>query len=135
MNRNGQKATAAGSRMNYKRILITICLCMMSTLLIAGQPKVLKVKISNPTTSGSRTIQVTVAHGDTGWTHYADAFEISTPDGKVLNTRVLAHPHVNEQPFTRSAHSVNIPAGVSVILVRAKDSVHGWGEVVRVAVP
>ncbi len=70
---------------------------------------------------------VTVRHADEGWDHYADAFEILAPDGTVLGTRVLAHPHVNEQPFTRSLGAVAIPKGVSEVVIRARDSVHGHG--------
>jgi len=77
----------------------------------------------------------TVRHADSGWKHYADAIEISTPEGVVLLTRVLAHPHVNEQPFTRGASNITIPGGVRKILVRAKDSVHGFGEALQVTVP
>lgn len=48
------------------------------------------------------TISVTLRHGDTGWDHYADLWEVYAPDGTLLGRRELAHPHVNEQPFTRS---------------------------------
>ena len=46
---------------------------------------------------------------------------------KVLGKRVLYHPHVNEQPFTRSLHGVKIPPGVGKVTVEAEDSVEGWG--------
>jgi hypothetical protein len=45
----------------------------------------------------------------------------------VLGTRNLAHPHVDEQPFTRSATGVVIPEDVRSVTVRANDSVHGYG--------
>ena len=48
------------------------------------------------------------------------------PAGRVLATRVLLHPHVDEQPFTRS-HSVKIPRDVDEVTVRAHDKVHGYG--------
>lgn len=76
---------------------------------------------------GNYTFSVTVSHGDTGWEHYADAFEILTPDGTSLGTRVLLHPHVNEQPFTRSIGGVSVPAGLTSVVVRAKDNLHGHG--------
>jgi hypothetical protein len=117
-----------------KHLLIST-LCIISGSLTAGEPKVVNVSIAKASSQGARTISVTVKHGDTGWKHYADAFEISTPNGRVLNTRVLAHPHVNEQPFERDAYGVIIPDGVSEILVRAKDSVHGFGKAVRVEIP
>jgi hypothetical protein len=70
---------------------------------------------------------VSVAHGDTGWEHYADAWRVAGPDGTVYGTRTLFHPHVGEQPFTRSLSGVAIPAGVASVTVEAHDSVHGWG--------
>ncbi|WP_051332206.1 hypothetical protein [Cucumibacter marinus] len=76
---------------------------------------------------GTWRISATIAHADTGWDHYADRFEVLAPDGTVLGTRVLLHPHVTEQPFTRSLTGLDIPDGVSEIVVRAHDSVHGYG--------
>ena len=71
---------------------------------------------------------VTVRHNDEGWEHYADAWQIVRPtDGKVLGERVLAHPHEHEQPFTRSLSGVSIPEGLTVVAVRAKCNVHGFG--------
>jgi len=64
---------------------------------------------------------------DTGWDHYADSWEILNPEGEVLTTRVLMHPHVNEQPFTRSLSGVPIPKGFHEVTVRGHDSVHGYG--------
>jgi hypothetical protein len=69
----------------------------------------------------------TVRHNDEGWDHYADAWQVVAPDGTVLAERVLAHPHDNEQPFTRSQGNIEIPAGVTRVTVRAKCNVHGFG--------
>ena len=49
------------------------------------------------------------------------------PDGTVLGTRVLVHPHETEQPFTRSLGGVEIPETVAEVTLRAHDSVHGYG--------
>lgn len=58
------------------------------------------------------------------------------PDGTVLGTRTLLHPHLNEQPFTRSLTDVRIPDGVTEVTVRARDSIHGHGgKTLTVAVP
>ena len=73
------------------------------------------------------TFYVTVKHQDKGWNHYANKWEVLTPDGKVIATRVLQHPHVKEQPFMRSLSHVKIPAGMKKVVVRAYDSVHGYG--------
>lgn len=77
--------------------------------------------------AGSWRFHVTVAHGDTGWDHYADKWDVVAPDGGVLGTRVLVHPHETEQPFTRSLGGVKIPAGIGAVVLRAHDSVHGYG--------
>jgi hypothetical protein len=76
---------------------------------------------------GVYTFTVTVQHADTGWDHYADKWEVLAPDGTVLGTRVLHHPHVDEQPFTRSLSGVTVPPGSVQVSIRAHDSVHGWG--------
>lgn len=71
---------------------------------------------------------VTVQHDDTGWDHYADAWEVLDKDGNRLGLRKLAHPHVEEQPFTRSLNSVMVPDGTRVVYVRASCSQSGWSE-------
>ena len=71
---------------------------------------------------------VTLSHPDTGWDHYADGWRVTTLDGKVLGTRELLHPHVNEQPFTRSLGGVSIPEDITTVLIQARDSVEGWDE-------
>ena len=75
-------------------------------------------------TSGWR-FDVTLKHADSGWQHYANKWEVVSVNGKVLGTRVLYHPHVDEQPFTRSLSGVNIPAGTKEVLIRAYDLKHG----------
>ena len=72
------------------------------------------------------TFSVTLKHNDTGWKHYADKYDIIA-NGKIIATRVLFHPHVDEQPFTRSISNVKIPQGVKFVLVRGHDLVHGYG--------
>lgn len=49
------------------------------------------------------------------------------PDGTVLGTRVLLHPHEDEQPFTRSLSGVSVPAGIDRVTLQAHDLVHGYG--------
>ncbi len=92
----------------------------------AGPAKVIDA-VLRPTDSHTFVIDVTVEHADTGWKHYADRWEVLAPDGKVLGTRVLLHPHVGEQPFTRSL-TLTIPPEVTQVTIRAHDSVHGWGQ-------
>lgn len=75
--------------------------------------------------SGIWSVQVTLKHADTGWDHYADAWRLTDGAGKVFGKRVLFHPHVSEQPFTRGLSRVELPEN-GVIYVEAHDSVHGW---------
>lgn len=70
---------------------------------------------------------VTVKHDDTGWDHYADWWRITTEEGEEIARRVLRHPHIDEQPFTRSLYGVSIPEGVGIIMIEAHDKVHGYG--------
>ncbi|MEN8114058.1 MAG: hypothetical protein ABFS21_06685 [Actinomycetota bacterium] len=86
-------------------------------------------------TTGYR-VAATVRSADTGWEQYADAWEVRDESGAVLGTRVLAHPHVDEQPFTRSLDGVDIPPGTTSVEIAARDSVHGFcGDTLQVSVP
>jgi hypothetical protein len=83
---------------------------------------------------GSWRFRVTVEHLDTGWEDYADGWDVVLPDGTVVKpapdspfTRLLLHPHVDEQPFTRSQGGIVIPDGVTQMTVRAHDLVDGFG--------
>lgn len=83
---------------------------------------------------GTWRFDVTVRHPDTGWEDYADGWDVVTPDGQVLKvdegdpfTRLLLHPHENEQPFTRSQGGIVVPEGVTIVTVRAHDLVDGFG--------
>ncbi len=80
------------------------------------------------------TFYVTVKHPDTDWEDYVDGWDVVTMDGAVLKvnpddpfTRLLLHPHENEQPFTRSQGGIVIPAGITQVRVRAHDIVDGFG--------
>ena len=77
--------------------------------------------------NGHYKFNVTVLHEDSGWDHYANKWEILDSQGKILGTRVLLHPHVGEQPFTRSLSGVRIESGVKSVTVRAHDLIHGYG--------
>ena len=92
----------------------------------AGEVDVTNVEMRK-TAPNIYRFDVTLKHADTGWDHYADKWEVVAPDGTVLGTRVLAHPHVNEQPFTRSLGGVKIADGIDKVVIRGGDSVHGLG--------
>ena len=109
-----------------RRMIASILFLTAPGAALAGEADVLEAKA---TSSGGNvwTVSATIKHADTGWEHYADSFQVLTPDGTVLGTRVLYHPHVEEQPFTRSLSGVEIPADVDKVIVRAGDKVHGYG--------
>ena len=110
------------------------CLLLMSTAAYAGEADVIEVKVRR-IAGDSYNFDVTVRHTDEGWKHYANKWDVTAPDGTVLGTRILAHPHVDEQPFTRSLAGVKIPAGIDEVTVRAHDLVHEYGgKTVTVAV-
>lgn len=83
---------------------------------------------------GTWTFHVTVRSPDTGWDNYADGWDVVTPDGRVLKakpddpfTRLLLHPHVDEQPFTRSQSGLRVPPEVTQVTVRAHQKPLGYG--------
>lgn len=108
-----------------KKPLILAAL-LISPVLYAGKADVVNVKVYCPIPE-SCTFNVTVQHADVGWEHYANQWDIVAPDGKVLGSRVLYHPHVDEQPFSRSLSNVQIPPDIKKVIVRAQDLKHGWG--------
>ena len=104
---------------------LIIILLALSTV-YAGPVDVLKVEVER---TGENTFRfdVKVIHNDEGWDHYANKWDVVAPDGTVLATRILHHPHENEQPFTRSLSGVKIPKSVNKVSIQAHDSVHGYG--------
>ncbi|MGC1442197.1 MAG: hypothetical protein WA888_16445 [Burkholderiaceae bacterium] len=100
----------------------------------AGEADVLKAVVSS---AGKQfRFDVTVRSNDKGWDYYCDRFEILSPDGQLLGTRILHHPHESEQPFTRSSDAIEIDAGIDRVVVRARMKPSGAsGETVTVKVP
>ena len=103
-----------------------LVLMLTPVIVSAGEANVVGVKISKESANSYR-FDVTVRHDDKGWDHYANKWDVVAPDGSVLGTRELAHPHENEQPFTRSLSGVRIPDGVEKVTLRAHDSVDKYG--------
>lgn len=105
---------------------LALALLLLALPALAGEADVVDAKVvrSGPDTY---TFAVTVRHADSGWEHYADQWQVLAPDGTVLATRVLNHPHVDEQPFTRTLENVHIPATITRVRIRAHDKVHELG--------
>lgn len=72
-----------------------------------------------------QTFSVTLESPDTGCDQYADWWEVLSLDGELLYRRILAHSHVDEQPFTRSGGPV--PAAGQEVIVRAHMNTGGYG--------
>ncbi len=114
-------------RRNIRRfVALFLCLsALWSVPAVAGEADIVATKAE--LVGKTWRFDVTVLHDDTGWDHYADKWDIVGEDGTVFGTRVLAHPHENEQPFTRSISGVEIPETVTEVVIRGHDSVHGYG--------
>jgi len=101
----------------------------------AGEADVVKA-VAKPAGDGQYRFDVTIKSNDKGWDYYCDRFDILGPDGKILGTRILHHPHEAEQPFTRSLGSVAIDPSITEVTVTAtmKPSGEG-GETVKIKLP
>jgi len=87
---------------------------MCSAHAIASQADVIDAEAMRES-DGSFTFSVTVQHADEGWSHYADHWLILSRDEQLLGVRKLMHPHVKEQPFTRSLPYIQIPDEVTEV--------------------
>ncbi len=110
-----------------KTLILSLCLVATVAAPAMADPVQVVAATADPDVA-SWTITATLRHPDTGWDHYADAWEVLAPDGTSLGVRELAHPHVEEQPFTRSLSGVVIPNGLDHVLIRARCQVDGWGD-------
>lgn len=122
--------SGSSSRLRSTAAVLGLVLGSTPTTSLAGAADVVQARAS--CRGGSCDFRVSVRHEDEGWDHYADRFEVLDSEGRVLGTRVLRHPHVAEQPFTRGLSGVEIPRGTSTVRIRAHDSVHGYGGEERV---
>ena len=119
-------ANSQGMKKYFSTKVIANLLFAASCAAGAGEADVTTAEIA-ATGENVYRINTTVRHADEGWDHYANKWEVLAPDGAVLGTRVLHHPHVDEQPFTRSLSGIEIPEGIDSVTIRAYDSVHEAG--------
>lgn len=100
---------------------------LLALMLLPG-PAFADAPVVEAVTVNGTSVSVTVSHPDTGWDHYADGWEVLDAEGNSLGIRTLLHPHVTEQPFTRSLSGIEFPDDVAVVYVRARCSVDGWSD-------
>ena len=105
--------------------LVLVTLLALPLAVNADEVRIVDARVQ---CSSTCTFTVTLEHGDEGWDHYANLWEVVSLDDQLLGARVLHHPHENEQPFTRSLSGVPIPEGTRQVKIRARDSVHGYSE-------
>ena len=108
---------------NTKKHLIIFGL-LLSNSVLASDVEIVNVVLTKNT--GTWRADVTLNHADTGWKHYADAWRLVDEKGNEISKRTLYHPHVNEQPFTRSLSSIQIPKESKIIFIEAHDLNRGW---------
>ena len=104
---------------------LLICAALLPTTTFADP-----AEIENATARASGdswSFSVTLRHGDTGWDDYADGWRVLDMNGTELGMRVLHHPHVDEQPFTRSLSGVVLPPGTTEVQIQARTNTDGWG--------
>ncbi len=105
--------------------IVAIALLFSYTTCFAGEADVLSAEVEH---SGGNYyhIKATVKHNDENWDHFAASWEVLDQDGNILGVRVLRHPHIREQPFTREL-TVEIPDHIENITIRAYDLIHHYG--------
>ncbi|MCA0920540.1 hypothetical protein [Pseudooceanicola nanhaiensis] len=101
--------------------------CLLPALpALASPPEILGASAKRA--AGGWNISVTLRHDDTGWDHYADLWEVRDEAGNLLGERRLHHPHVDEQPFTRSLRQIVVPDGTRKVYIRARCNDGTWTE-------
>lgn len=80
----------------------------------ANEAQVLSVRTSGDPMN--YLFDVEVKSPDTGCDQYANWWEVVTEDAELIYRRILAHSHVNEQPFRRSGGPVKINPDQRVLI-------------------
>ena len=111
------------------KLILSIPLLIAAQVATADPAAINSVRVSKE--GGLYKFDVTISHGDTGWDHFSDAWRILDTDGNQLAIRELIHPHVEEQPLTRSLSGVELPAGTTEVRVQVRETQSGWGKKIR----
>ena len=92
-----------------------------------SQAAIQKVEVSG--SEERYNFNVEISSPDTGCDQYADWWEVFTLDSTLIYRRILAHSHVNEQPFSRSGGPIDISKDDQVI-IRGHMNNLGYGSLV-----
>ncbi len=106
------------------KFYITVLMLFASMSLCASEVKILSVQ-ADCDVQRQCVFKVTISHADTGWQHYANYWQVVNKQGDVLVERTLYHPHVDEQPFTRSSSPVLLSRELKKVWIKAGDNVEG----------
>lgn len=80
---------------------------------------------------GLWSFTVTISHEDRGWEHFSDAWRVVDKTGKQIAIRELIHPHVDEQPLTRSLSGIDLPDNMKEVGIQVRDTVGGWNPEIK----
>ncbi|MBA3417114.1 MAG: hypothetical protein ACR2KO_02265 [Geodermatophilaceae bacterium] len=89
-------------------------------------PDVVEV-VAGRAEDGTFTFDVTMSSPYDTPERYADGWRILGPDEEVYAEMTLDHDHAAEQPFTRTQTGVEIPDGVTSVVVEGRDLENGYG--------
>jgi hypothetical protein len=73
-------------------------------------------EVSSSGEPNNYTINTTISSPDKGCEQYADWWEIIDLEGNLIFRRILAHSHVNEQPFTRSGSNISLESDTEIFI-------------------
>lgn len=83
------------------------------------------ISVSATGNENSYSFSVGIKSPDLGCNQYANWWEVISEDGTLLYRRILAHSHVNEQPFVRSGGPITI-SKEKIVYVRVHMNTSGY---------
>ncbi len=107
------------------RISLFNLLLLLSFSSNAGEADVISATVEHSGGDFYR-FSVKVTHEDESWEHFAKAWEVLGSDGNILGNRILLHPHINKQPFTRT-QTISLSENINQVTIRAYDLIHKFG--------